>query len=45
MKTDRINARIPPELKQALEEEARKQDCSESRIVFIALKQYLKDVR
>lgn len=42
MKSARINARIPPEIKSALEEEASNQDCSESRIVFLALKKYLE---
>lgn len=42
MRTERINARVPPELKRALEVEAKKEVCSESRIVTLALKQYLE---
>lgn len=45
MKSERISARIPPDLKSDMEAEAVKQDCSESRIIIIALKQYLRDVR
>lgn len=42
MKTERINARVPPDLKRALEEEAKTQVCSESRIVTLALLKYLE---
>lgn len=41
MKTERINARVPPEIKRALEIKAKQDDCSESRIVNIALKKFL----
>jgi len=41
MRTERINARVPPELKRALEAKAKEDECSESRILNLALKKYL----
>lgn len=45
MKTERVNARVPPELKRALEAAAKSEDCSESRIINIALKKHLEGVK
>jgi predicted transcriptional regulator len=39
--SQKINARVPPEIKKALEEEAKRLDRSESYVINIALKMYL----
>lgn len=42
MKTHRVNARVPPDVKEALTKRAEETDSSESRIIVLALREYLK---
>jgi predicted transcriptional regulator len=43
--SEKINARIPPELKKALEDKARELDRSESYVINRALEAYLKPTK
>ena len=45
MSGDNFTVRIPPELKQAVQEEAKRQDRSKAWIVIAAIKAYLKKER
>jgi len=44
-KSDNFTVRLPPELKQAVQEEAKRQDRSKAWIVITAIKAYLDKER